>query len=124
MTQLRSPAAPHHPAHWTVVCRLDDILPGSGVCARVGQDQVAIFRVAGQVFAVSNRDPFTQANVLSRGLTGSYRTQDGERYKVASPLLKHTFDLQSGVCLSDNSVRLSTWAVKIDEGHVWIGSAD
>ena len=30
---------------WIKVCRLDDIVPNTGVCARVGGEQVAVFRV-------------------------------------------------------------------------------
>lgn len=106
---------------WTPVCTLSEILPGGGVCALVGGQQVAVFRVAERVFALSNLDPYTRANVLSRGLTGSYTASGQERYKVASPLLKHTFDLETGVCLSDTSVRVPTYPVRLEEGRVWIG---
>ncbi len=108
-------------ATWTPVCTLSEILPGGGVCALVGGQQVAVFRVAERVFALSNQDPYTRANVLSRGLTGSYTASGQERYKVASPLLKHTFDLETGVCLGDASVRVPTYPVRLEEGRVWIG---
>ena len=115
-------AAPHAEPNWTPVCALNDILPGGGVCALVGGQQVAVFRVAGRVFALSNFDPFTRANVLSRGLTGSYTVGGEERYKVASPLLKHAFDLETGACLTDETVSIPTYAVRLDEtGRVWIG---
>ncbi|WP_407569414.1 nitrite reductase small subunit NirD [Deinococcus altitudinis] len=126
MTQFTptSAAAPHAELNWTSVCALTDILPGGGVCALVGGQQVAVFRVAGRVFALSNFDPFTRANVLSRGLTGSYTSEGQERYKVASPLLKHTFDLETGICLTDETVSISAYAVRLDEtGQVWIGEA-
>lgn len=103
--------------NWVRVCRLDDILPGLGACALVEGRQVAIFRVGERLFALSNFDPFTRANVLSRGLLGS----KGERLYVASPLLKHRFDLESGECLDDPSVRLPVYAVRLEEGEVWVG---
>ena len=120
-------AAPDHsaaslPQTWTRVCALDDILPGTGVCALVGGEQVAVFRVAGEVFALGNRDPFTGANVMSRGLTGSYVRADESGLKVASPLLKNAFDLRSGQSLDDPAVRLPVYAVRVDGGDVWIGS--
>ncbi|RZH70023.1 nitrite reductase small subunit, partial [Staphylococcus aureus] len=31
-------------SQWIAVCQLDDITPGTGVCALVVQDHVAIFR--------------------------------------------------------------------------------
>ena len=124
MTQFTptSATAPHAEPNWTSVCVLSDILPGGGVCALVSGQQVAVFRVAGRVFALSNFDPFTRANVLSRGLTGSYTAAGEERYKVASPLLKHTFDLETGICLTDETVSISAYAVRLDDtGRVWIG---
>ena len=130
MTQLApsSHANPTSTLNWTPVCRLSDILPGGGVCSLVGGRQVAVFRVAGRVFALSNFDPFTRANVLSRGLTGSYTVsgQDGqarERYKVASPLLKHAFDLETGACLSDPAVSVPVYAARTEEDRIWIGEA-
>jgi nitrite reductase (NADH) small subunit len=130
MTQLApsTTANPTSTLNWTPVCKLSDILPGGGVCALVDGRQVAVFRVAGQVYALSNFDPFTRANVLSRGLTGSY-TESGpggqaqERYKVASPLLKHMFDLETGACLSDPTVSIPVYAVRIEEDRIWIGEA-
>ena len=131
MTQLTTshPILPPADLTWTPVCKLSDLLPGSGVCALVGGQQVAVFSVAGRLFAVSNFDPFTRANVLSRGLTGSYTAQGVERYKVASPLLKHTFDLETGQCLSDPDVRIAVYSVRTEDGRIligdaWTGSAD
>ncbi|RTG91741.1 nitrite reductase small subunit NirD [Thermus scotoductus] len=102
---------------WVRVCRLEDILPGSGVCALVEGKQVAIFRVGERLFALSNFDPFTKANVISRGLVGS----KGERLYVASPLLKHRFNLETGEYLDDPTVRLAVYPVRLEAGEVWVG---
>ncbi|EBP7190695.1 nitrite reductase small subunit, partial [Salmonella enterica] len=55
-------------SQWQNICKIDDILPGTGVCALSGGEQVAIFRPyhSDQVFAISNIDPFFEASVLSR----------------------------------------------------------
>ena len=53
-----------------LLCELDDILPGTGVCALVDGRQLAVFRVRDSLFAIGNHDPMSGANVLSRGLTG------------------------------------------------------
>lgn len=117
-------AVPGQPLTWTRICALSDILPGGGVCALLGGQQVAVFFVAGEVFALGNRDPFTGANVMSRGLTGSYVRGDVSGLKVASPLLKNAFDLRSGQSLDDPAVRLPVYAVRVDGGDVWLGSPD
>lgn len=47
-------------SQWKNICKIDDILPETGVCALLGEKQVAIFRPyhSDQVFAISNIDPF------------------------------------------------------------------
>lgn len=102
---------------WTGVCAVDDILPNTGVCARVDGRHVAVFRVGqDRFFAIDNVDPKANASVLARGLVGSL----GERIVVASPLYKHHFDLQTGECLElpEHSVRAH--AVRIDGGQVFV----
>ena len=48
---------------WVAVCRLEDIVPNTGVCALVGRRQVAVFRLYDDsVYALSNHDRFSRAN--------------------------------------------------------------
>ncbi|WP_133918255.1 nitrite reductase small subunit NirD [Streptomyces sp. NBC_00582] len=95
---------------WFTVCDLTALTPGRGVAALLPDGrQVALFRDrAGELYAVDNRDPFGGAAVLSRGLTGTHRG----RPFVASPLLKQRFDLVSGECLDDETVRIATYEVR------------
>ncbi|GAA2441198.1 nitrite reductase small subunit NirD [Streptomyces macrosporus] len=95
---------------WAAVCGLSDLEPGRGVAALLPDGrQVALFRDrAGRTYAVGNRDPFTGAYVLSRGLLGSA----GGRAFVASPLLKQRFDLATGRCLDDDEVSVPVYAVR------------
>ncbi|MFF1463826.1 nitrite reductase small subunit NirD [Streptomyces sp. NPDC058330] len=97
---------------WLAVCALALLTPGRGVAALLPDGrQVALFTDrAGRVYAIGNRDPFTGAYVLSRGLVGS---ADGRPF-VASPLLKQRFDLATGVCLDDDGVRVPVYAVRAD----------
>lgn len=93
---------------WVDVCAFDALLPNTGVCALVNQEQVAIFRVEDELYAISNYDPIGDANVLSRGIIGSV----GERKVVASPLYKEHYDLVTGECLEQPSVTLKTYPVR------------
>ncbi|MFD9124752.1 nitrite reductase small subunit NirD [Kitasatospora sp. NPDC059571] len=97
---------------WTSVCEWEQLTPGRGVAVLLPDGtQAAIFRDrADQLYAVTNRDPFTGAYVLSRGLLGS--TADGRVY-VASPLLKQRFDLATGECLDDPGVRIPVHAARL-----------
>jgi nitrite reductase (NADH) small subunit len=105
---------------WVDVCALDDLVPDRGVCALVDGRQIAIFRVSpdGELYALSNYDPFSRANVLSRGIVGSR----GDTPKVASPVYKQAFDLRTGVCLDDPSVSVATFQVKVLAGRVHIAT--
>ncbi|MEV7343917.1 nitrite reductase small subunit NirD [Streptomyces sp. NPDC093544] len=95
---------------WFTVCDLTLLTPGRGVAALLPDGrQVAVFRDrAGRTYAIDNRDPFTGAAVLSRGLTG---THQGRAF-VASPLLKQRFDLESGRCLDDPEVWVAAYEVR------------
>jgi nitrite reductase (NADH) small subunit len=103
---------------WMVVCRYADLLPERGVAALVGGRQVALFRTFdGAVHALDNRDPFTGAFVLSRGIVGNR----GDRPTLASPLHKQVFDLTTGECLDDPGVRVAVYPVRVREGMVEVG---
>ncbi|MFK4088733.1 nitrite reductase small subunit NirD [Kribbella sp. NPDC020789] len=102
----------------TVVCRYDVLLPERGVAALAGGVQIALFRLHdGTVYALGNQDPFSGANVMSRGIVGSR----GDVPTVASPMFKQVFDLRTGVCLDDPAVSLPVYPVEIVDGMVRVG---
>src|SRR5258706_11084636 len=97
------------------VCPLEDIVPNTGVCALVDGEQVAVFRLDdGSVHAVGNRDPFSGANVLSRGIVGDVK---GELV-VASPVYKQHFSLLTGRCVEDATARVPVYAARVEDGFV------
>ncbi len=92
-------------------------MPNTGVCALVGGEQVALFRLDDDsVYAVGNHDPFSGANVISRGIVGDIR---GELV-VASPVYKQHFSLVSGRCIEDSLVRIPVYAARVEEGFVLV----
>ncbi|KYF73697.1 nitrite reductase small subunit NirD [Sorangium cellulosum] len=101
---------------WTEVCGVDDIIPNTGVCALVGARQIAVVRVGEgeEIYAVSNFDPFSKAFVISRGIVGD----KGGVPKIASPIYKQNFDLRTGQCLDDPSVRIPVYPVRVRGGRV------
>jgi nitrite reductase (NADH) small subunit len=108
-------------AGWVRVCRLDQLSPDRGRAALVGACQIALFRLSGDrgVHAVGNRDPFSGAQVLSRGLVGDA----GGVPKVASPVFKQSFDLRTGVCLDDPGnpdVAVPAYPVRVEDGWVLV----
>src|SRR5258706_14646 len=97
------------------VCPLEDIVPNAGVAALVDGEQIAVFRMDdNSVHAVGNRDPFSRANVLSRGIVGDLKGQ----LVVASPVYKQHFNLVTGRCVEDTAARIPVYAARVEEGWV------
>ena len=102
---------------WTRVCAYEELTPGRGVAALSESGvQVAVFRDrTGELYALDNFDPFSNAYVLSRGIVGS---RNGVP-TVASPMYKHVFDLRDGRCLDEETTPdgrpavLRVWSVRV-----------
>lgn len=94
---------------WLPVCDLGDLQPERGVAVLAGNAQVALFRTwSGQLFAVANRDPYSGANVLARGIVGTRSGRD----VVISPMYKQAFDLATGQAVDDPAVCLPVFGVR------------
>jgi len=108
------------PAGWVRVCSLTDLEVERGRAALLGSTQLALFLLhSGRVHAVSNLDPYSGANVISRGIVGT--RQDAPT--VASPMYKQVFDLRTGVCLDTqgkDAESLQVWPVTVSEGDVLV----
>ena len=102
---------------WQPICEQRDLVPGGGVCALLGQEQIALFYLPGheqEIYAIGNFDPLGQASVLSRGIIGSI----GERLVVASPLYKQHFDLVNGQCLEESDTSVPVYEVRLEGDRV------
>ncbi|MEJ2045084.1 MAG: nitrite reductase small subunit NirD [Reinekea sp.] len=103
---------------WQTVCQLTDLIPQSGVAAKINNRQIALFYIPehNRVYAIDNYCPFAEANVLARGIVGDLN----EQLIVASPLYKQHFNLQTGACLEDDSVKVACYPTKIDNDSICI----
>ncbi|WP_353979613.1 nitrite reductase (NAD(P)H) small subunit family protein [Salinicola endophyticus] len=136
-TLAASTAAHASSPHCARLCTRADLVAHSGVVAWHAGHQIAIFYLPARpdaadsrsrqpedtadrsrqpedaagdcLYAVDNRDPFSGANVIGRGIIGELQ---GERV-IASPLYKQHFRLRDGVCLEDPEQRLQTWPVAL-----------
>ena len=106
---------------WTEVCKIDDLQPEMGICAKVDNRQVALFWLPDEdqsLYALDNFDPFSGANVISRGIVGDVQ---GELV-VASPVYKQHFSLKSGRCIEDDQMTLPTYSVRIVDDRVQVAA--
>jgi nitrite reductase (NADH) small subunit len=114
---MQTTLRPEISTQWLTICPLSQIIPNTGVCALVNDEQVAIFRVEDEVYAIANYDPFSQAYVLSRGIVGDRQGIP----KVASPIYKQNFNLITGECFDDATIKVPVFAARVFEGQVQIG---
>ncbi len=111
------------------ICALDDLDPERGTGALLGDTQVAVFRLAdGTVRAVQQRDPYSGANVMSRGLVGTHRVtgDDGavrDVDTVTTPMLKQVWDVDTGEVLDAGGKDrrpLAVFEAQVHEGRVLV----
>lgn len=105
-------------SNWIDVCPISDLQADSGVCALIQGHQIALFFMPrlNKVYALGNFDPFSHANVLSRGMVGDLAGQP----MLASPMYKQHFHLQTGICFEDETVRVPAYPTRIENDRVAI----
>ena len=99
-------------SQWVRVGRVEDFPQDGGAAIKYGDVQIAVFNFSsrGQWYACQNMCPHKKAFVLSRGIIGSA----GETPKVACPLHKNPFSLETGECLSGENFSVKVFPVKIE----------
>ena len=108
-------AEPTDSAEWQSACAVTDLEPSWGEALLIRMKQIALFFIsADEIYAVSHKDPATNAFVIARGIVGS----KGDRPTVASPLLKHVYDLGTGECYTDPSFVLETYRTRVVGGQI------
>lgn len=100
-------------SNWKAVCQLADIpAQGARVLKREGKVDIAIFRTLDdQLFALHDKCPH-KGGPLSQGLVHGKR--------VSCPLHGWNFELDSGQAVAPDSGSSETFAVKVDNGSVWL----
>ncbi len=109
-----------HPApdRWVRVGSVSDFPRDGGMAVRCGELEIAVFRFEsrGEWYACQNTCPHRREAVLARGIIGD---QQGIP-KVACPMHKKTFSLESGECLSGDDSRVEVFPVRVDGENVLI----
>jgi nitrite reductase (NADH) large subunit len=103
---------------WVPLAQVGDVPREGGIAVQYGNAQLALFNFAsrGSWYATQNMCPHKQDMVLARGIIGD---QAGTP-KVACPLHKKTFALDSGDCLSGEPYALATFPVKVEQDVVYV----
>jgi nitrite reductase (NADH) large subunit len=101
---------------WVTVGRVADFPRDGGATVRHGKSQIAVFNLAsqGKWYATQNMCPHRKAFVLSRGIVGDAAGAP----KVACPLHKKTFSLDTGEALQGEEYRIRTFPVRVEGDQV------
>jgi len=107
-----------YPTEWVRVGRADDFPNDGGAAIKYGKSQIAVFNFAsrGEWYATQNMCPHRREFVLARGMVGDHHGAP----KVACPVHKKTFSLESGECLSGEEYAIRTFPVKVENGDVYL----
>lgn len=111
---LRIAASPER--RWLPVGKVWDFPAEGGSAVKYGQTQIAVFNFAsrGEWYACQNLCPHRREFVLSRGLIGDAQGKP----KVACPMHKKTFSLQTGQCLTGEDYTVQVFPVKVEGDDV------
>lgn len=101
---------------WVAAGVVDDFPAGGGAAIKHGDSQIAVFRAPATWYACQNMCPHKNAFVLSRGIVGDA----GGEPKVACPLHKKTFSLETGACLTGEEYAVQTFPVKVEGENVYV----
>lgn len=101
---------------WIQVGTVENFPADGGATIKYGKSQIAVFNFSsrGEWYASQNMCPHKKAFVLSRGIVGD---QTGVP-KVACPLHKKTFSLETGESLQGEDYDIRTFPVKVEDGNV------
>jgi len=97
---------------WHPVCRIEEIPRFGGRTVRVGQMEIAVFRLGNDhIRAVDNRCPHKQGPLAEGMVSGDH---------VICPLHARKISLETGEVLPPDSGCVKTWPVRIEDGRVFL----
>lgn len=103
---------------WVRVGAVADFPKDGGSAIKYGDVQIAVFNFTsrGEWYACQNMCPHKNAFVLSRGILGDM----GEAPKVACPLHKKPFSLETGESLSGEDFSVKVFPVQVNDEGVFV----
>lgn len=109
--------------NWTKVAMTSDVPKAGGVTVLYGQSQIAVFEANGKYYATQNVCPHRNSPSLSSGIIGEFEGVP----KVACPIHKKTYSLETGKGLDGNSFNIATFPVQVmneNEIHLLLPSTE
>ncbi|MBO0323749.1 nitrite reductase small subunit NirD [Muricauda sp. CAU 1633] len=122
IASLYTAVDPNKVSVWFKACKVNDIPENGGACVKYNNKQIAVYNFKRKQawYACQNLCPHKMEMVLSRGMIGD---ADGIA-KVACPMHKKTFSLETGENLNGDLPSIATFPVKVENGFVYIGFSE
>ncbi len=98
---------------WIAAARMIDLTERRGARLRVGDEEIALWRVGDSVYAIGNVCPHQHAAMLHQG------TRAG--LAVSCPMHGWTFSLETGKAL-EGSGRVPTYSTEVRNGTVMVNT--
>lgn len=93
------------------ICRVEDLPENRGVRFEVEDEDLAIFKINGEVFVISNICPHNHVSLIYKGTIN--------KYSVACPVHGWEFDLNTGNTLNNQS-KIRTYETKVIDGELFV----
>lgn len=113
-----------------VVCAVGDLPPGSRRIIKAGSRSIGVFNVSGEFYALLNICPHRAANLCDGTVCGTnlpVSAADGYRYEYGMEgevlrCARHgwEFNIRTGECLFDSSLRAKTYPVEVSDGQIFV----
>lgn len=107
---------------WFKAGKIEGFTENGGACIKYKDKQIAVFNFKreNKWYACQNLCPHKMEMVLSRGMIGD----DKGIAKVACPMHKKTFSLESGENLNGDLDAIAIYPVKIENEFVFVGFSE
>jgi len=104
--------------HWVDIGPSSAYQKNGGFAAKVSNTELAVFHhnATDKWYATQNSCPHKQLQVLSRGLIG----MQGDVPKIACPIHKNTYNLETGKGMSNPGLNIATFDAKVEKDHVFV----
>lgn len=133
-TDITPETAGTTPSGMVEICSADSLTVERGAAALLPDGtQIGVFLLEdGSVHAIQQHDPYSGANILSRGLVGSHLVPgEGEEPgtivpTIASPMYKQAWNLSTGEVLDSGGGEkkpIAVYAAEIRDGKVYVSSS-
>ena len=104
---------------WFKTAKVEDFPANGGAAILYKDTQIAVFHFAAsnEWYATDNLCPHKQQMILAKGIIGESQGIP----KVACPFHKNTYSLIDGKNINGEQDSISTYPIKVEDGHVYIG---